>query len=168
MPLHELSITPADVSGARLGLALNAPAPDPLATLHIDHPHGGRITLGVLGASHVITVHHPEDVFSEQISCTAHEHGGDLPDQLDAAGYRLDASHDVYNEDEFRSLAAELRTKCATDPEWLGGAFPGDTAALTAIAATPDASGWHWRTWHLYPDATRGGTVVYTESRWQP
>ena len=58
MPLHQLAVSPADVSGAGLGLALNAPAPPPLATCRLDHPDGGALVLGVLGASHVITVEH--------------------------------------------------------------------------------------------------------------
>ncbi|MGB6766393.1 DUF2617 family protein, partial [Mycobacterium sp.] len=50
---------------------------------------------------------------------------------------------------------------------WLGGTFPGDDAALTALAAEPDGAGWRWQTWHLYP-APSGGTIVYTASRWRP
>jgi hypothetical protein len=45
--------------------------------------------------------------------------------------------------------------------------FPGDDAALTALAAEPDGTGWRWQTWHLYP-AVSGGTVVHTASRWHP
>jgi hypothetical protein len=45
--------------------------------------------------------------------------------------------------------------------------FPGDDAALTALAAEPDGTGWRWQTWHLYP-AGSGGTVVHTASRWHP
>lgn len=168
MPLHELSVSPADVTGSGLGLALNAPSPEPLATLRIRHPDQGELVLGVLGASHVVTVENTSGQFSEQISCTAHTDGGALPDRADAPGYHLDARHDEYDEAEFRSIAAQLRSSCAREPGWLGGAFPGDSAALTAIAASPDGTGWHWRTWHLYPAATSGGTVVYTESRWQP
>lgn len=167
MPLHELTVTPADVSGSALILALNAPAPEPLATLRIPHPDGGELLLGVLGASHVVTVQGADSQFSEQVSCTSHAFGGQLPDQADAPGYHLDARHDEYNQDEFGSIADELRVNCARDQGWLGGTFPGDRDALTAIAAASDGSGWRWRTWHLYPAPT-GGTVVYTESRWHP
>ena len=69
MPLHQLSVTPVDVSGSGLGLALNTPAPLPLATCLLDHPDGGVLVLGVLGASHVITVEHANNLFSEQVSC---------------------------------------------------------------------------------------------------
>jgi hypothetical protein len=167
LPLHELSVAPADVTGSGLGLALNAPAPEPLATLRLSHPDGGELLLGVLGASHVVTVESPNSGFSEQISCTARTHGGELPDQADAPGYHLTARHDEYVEAEFRDLASQLRASCTNEPGWLGGAFPGDSAALTAIAAVADGPGWCWRTWHLYP-AAGGGTVVYTESRWHP
>ena len=83
MPLHQLAVSPADVSGAGLGLALNAPAPPPLATCRLDHPAGGTLVLGVLGASHVITVEHAKGEFSEQVSCDL---GGELPEHSDAPG----------------------------------------------------------------------------------
>lgn len=167
MPLHELTVTPADVAGSRLGLALNAPAPEPLATLRIPHPAGGGLVLGVLGASHVIHVEHQATDFSEQISCTAHHHGGALPERAEAPGYHLTAQTVEHSEADFRALASRLRSRCNTESCWLGGTFPGDDAALTAIAAEADGAGWHWETWHLYP-APSGGTVVHTESWWQP
>lgn len=167
MPLHELAVTPADTSGARLRLSLNAPAPEPLASHQLRHPDGGTLILGVLGASHVITVEHPGTVFSEQISCTAHTDRSTLPAEADAPGYRLVSSTVDHDQATFRALAADLRDRCARDQGWLGGSFPGDDAALTAIRASPDGTGWHWQTWHLYP-SDAGGTVVHTESRWYP
>ncbi|MGE2835590.1 DUF2617 family protein [Mycobacterium sp. SMC-4] len=167
MPLHELAVSPTDVSGAGLGLALNAPAPHPLATLRLPHPEGGALLLGVLGASHVITVENPTAEFSEQISCAVRAAGGRLPERADAPGYRLQSRMTTHDEPEFRRLARRLRDLCAADPAWLGGAFPGDDAALTALTAEPDGAGWRWQTWHLYPE-TAGGTVVYTDSRWHP
>jgi hypothetical protein len=164
MPLHQLAVAPADVSGAGLGLALNAPAPPPLATCRLDHPRGGTLLLGVLGASHVITVEHAKGEFSEQVSCHL---GGELPEHADAPGYRLESRTDLHDEPTFRRLAQRLRERCARETGWLGGTFPGDDAALTVLAAEPDDAGWRWRTWHLYPDAS-GGTVVYTASRWHP
>jgi hypothetical protein len=164
VPLHHLSVTPVDVSGSGLGLALNAPAPLPLATCRLDHPDGGVLVLGVLGASHVITVEHAETRFSEQVSCHL---GGDLPERTHAPGYHLESRTDLHDEVAFRQLADQLRTRCETEIGWLGGAFPGDNAALTALAAEPDGAGWRWQTWHLYP-AAPGGTVVYTASRWRP
>ena len=163
MPLHRLAVAPADVSGAGLRLALNAPAPTPLATHRLVHPNGGSLTLGVLGASHVITV---DDLFSEEVSCTAL---GDatLPPRAQAPGYRLRSRTSTRGPAAFGRLAEALRTRCERGAHYLGGAFPGDDAALTVLAAEPDGRGWRWQTWHLYP-APAGGTVVHTTSRWQP
>ncbi|MBI2698815.1 DUF2617 family protein [Mycobacterium gordonae] len=165
MPLHHLAVAPADVSGARLALALNAAAPPTLASYRLEHPGGGVLLLGVLGASHVVTVEHPAGTFSEQVSCATG--GGDLPARSDAPGYHLQSHSATHDEASFRALARNLRDRCAHEPGWLGGVFPGDDAALTALAAEPDGDGWHWQTWHLYP-AGSGGTVVYTASRWHP
>jgi hypothetical protein len=167
LPLHELAVSPADISGAVLRLALNAAAPRPLATHRLAHPGGGALTLGILGASHVITAEHGGTPFSEQVSCIAPTSDDHLPRRADAPGYELTSSSTEHDEPSFRTLAAELRRYCADDAGWLGGTFPGDDAALTALSAEPDGSGWRWRTWHLYPSA-RGGTVVHTQSRWQP
>ncbi|EHI10728.1 DUF2617 family protein [Mycolicibacterium thermoresistibile] len=170
MPFFELAVTPTDVSGEALGLALNAPAPRPLAGWRLRHPRGGELRLGVLGASHVVTVEADGGagtLFSEQVSCAAHSYGGALPGRAEAAGYRLESRTSRADETSFRELARELRDRCARDPAWLGGAFPGDDAALTVLTARPDGAGWRWRTWHLYP-AAEGGTVVYTSSRWTP
>ncbi len=171
MPLHQLAVTPADVSGERLGLALNAPVPPPLATCRLDHPDGvGALLLGVLGASHVVAVEHAAGGFSEQVSCTARSHGTDLPERTDAPGYCLQSVTDTRDEPAFRRLAHDLRGRCARQAGWLGGTFPGDDAALTVLAAEPDGPGWRWQTWHLYPGqpAGSGGTVVHTASRWHP
>jgi len=170
VPLHQLAVTPADVSDERLGLALNAPAPSPLATCSLSHPDGGALLLGVLGASHVVAVEHAEGSFSEQVSCTARDLGGDLPRRTDGPGYRLRSSTETLDESGFRRLARELRERCAREPDWLGGTFPGDDAALTALAAEPEGAGWRWQTWHLYPRTPlgSGGTVVHTASRWRP
>ena len=164
MPLHQLAVSPADVSGAGLGLALNAPAPPLLASYRLEHPDGGALVLGFLGASHVITVEYANSRFSEQVSCHL---GGELPEYSDAPGYHVETHTDVHDEPTFRRLAYRLRERCARETGWLGGTFPGDDAALTALAAQPDGAGWHWQTWHLYP-APSGGTVVYTASWWRP
>lgn len=167
MPFHELAVSPTDVSGAALGLALNAPAPLPLASLRLPHPDGGVLLLGVLGASHVITVEDADVRFCEQVSCEVRSPDGELPARADAPGYRLESHTATHDEASFRALADQLRDRCTRDPNWLGGGFPGDDAALTALTARPADAGWHWRTWHLYP-AESGGTVVYTSSRWHP
>lgn len=158
-------MTPTDVSGARLGLALNAPTPRPLAVRRLEHPDGGGLLLGVLGASHVVTIERDgRRTFSEQISCAC---GDGLPAESEARGYHLESRTEEYDEPSFRTLARELRDWCAHGTGWLGGVFPGDDAALTALAAEPDGPGWRWQTWHLYPSGP-GGTVVHTASRWHP
>lgn len=167
MPFHELTVAPADVDGAALGLAVNAPAPTPLAALRLTHRSAGTLELGVLGASHVVTVDHPGGRFSEEVSCSAHAHGSALPGHHDAPGYRIDTRTTVCAATEFADLARRLRECCRTDRHSLGGRFPGDDAALTVLRACPDGPGWRWQTWHLYP-AADGGTTVYTASRWRP
>ena len=167
MPLHQLAVTPADVSGNRLRLVLNAPAPRPLAAYTLQHPDGSALLLGVLGASHVVAVEHAASRFSEQVSCTAGSDSGRLPEYAEAPGYSLESRTAIRDEPAFRRLARELRNRCAARSGWLGGTFPGDDAALTALAAEPYDTGWRWQTWHLYPAAS-GGTVVYTASRWRP
>ena len=67
--------------------------------------------LGVLGASHVITVEHAKAQFSEQVSCDL---GGELPEHSDAPGYRLESRTDLHDEPTFRRLAQRLRERCAT------------------------------------------------------
>ncbi|AKN17430.1 DUF2617 family protein [Mycobacterium haemophilum] len=170
MPLHQLAIAPVDVDGSRLGLALNAPAPPPLARYVLKHPDGSVLLLGVLGASHVVTIEHPSCRFSEQVSCIVCSSGSDLPECADAAGYHLTSATNTHDEATFRRLAHRLRERCAQQAGWLGGMFPGDDAALTALAAAPDGTGWSWQTWHLYPRRPlgSGGTVVHTASRWRP
>jgi hypothetical protein len=164
VPLHRLAVTPVDVRGSELGLALNVPAPLPLAECRLAHPGGGALVLAVLGASHVVTVEHANNVFSEQVSCDL---DGELPGFRRAAGYHLESRTGRREELAFRALADRLRERCDTENCWLGGTFPGDEAAMTALTAEPDGAGWRWQTWHLYPAAS-GGTVVHTSSRWRP
>ncbi|TFV60367.1 DUF2617 family protein [Mycobacterium sp. PS03-16] len=167
MPFYELAVAHTDVDGAALGLALDAPAPEPLAGLVLTHPAGGTLTLGVLGASHVITAEHAGRRFSEEVSCSAQARGGALPARHDAPGYALTSMLKRCGATEFDALVASLRDRCGRDPHCLGGRFPGDDAALTVLAAEPDGAGWQWHTWHLYPSAV-GGTAVTTISRWRP
>jgi len=164
LPLYRLHVPPADVSGANLRLALNTPAPSVLASATLAHPTGADLVLGVLGASHVVTV----GPFCEQVSC---HHFGDsthLPAAAERPGYRMMSDTVVHDEESFRRIAADLRTRCEYEIGWLGGSFPGDDAALTALCAEPDGPGWRWQTWHLYPEGGAGGMIVHTESRWRP
>lgn len=106
-------------------------------------------------------------MFSEEISCTAPSSTSALPTTAESGGYHLESLMETRDGTEFRALAATLRERCAQHDDWLGGTFPGDDAALTALSAQSDGAGWCWRTWHLYPMAD-GGDVVHTTSRWQP
>lgn len=170
MPFHQLAVAPADVDGAALGLALNAPAPVPLAHIRLPHRRGGALVLGVLGASHVVTVEHPAGRFSEEVSCSAHVYGRTLPDRFEGPGYRFESETTVCAATDFDALAQRLHERCLADRNSLGGRFPGDDAALTVLQARPDGPGWWWQTWHLYPGGPRvpGGTAVHTTSRWHP
>ncbi|BBZ61502.1 DUF2617 family protein [Mycolicibacterium monacense] len=170
MPFHQLAVAPADVDGAALGLALNAPAPVPLAGIRLSHRRGGALVLGVLGASHVVTIEHPAGGFSEEVSCSAHAYGRTLPGRFEGPGYRFESETTVCAATEFETLAQRLHERCLTDRNSLGGRFPGDDAALTVLQARPDGPGWWWQTWHLYPGGPRvpGGTAVHTTSRWHP
>ena len=53
-------VTPTDVRTRGCASPSMRPAPTPLATLRLEHPHGGTLRLGVLGASHVVTVEDAE------------------------------------------------------------------------------------------------------------
>lgn len=167
MSVHLLDVAPTDVDAGALGLVLDAPAPVTLAELSLHDDLAGSVTLGVLGASHVVIGESGGRVLTEQVSCDAVRSGGmRLPEVEERQGYRFVSRTEEVSEDEFRRRAADLREQ-ASGEGWVCGAFPGDRDALTALTATAHAGQWHWRTWHLYP-GSRGGTVVSTESRWRP
>ena len=58
--------------------------------------------LGVLGASHVVTVEHPETGSPNRFSCDL---GGELPERTEAPGYSLESRTDLHDESAFRRLA---------------------------------------------------------------
>lgn len=167
MSLHELAVTPRDVSATDLGLLVAAAAPAPLAELTVRRDGFAPIQLGVLGASHVVVV--GDGAFTEQVSCDALADGGRaLPVEVDDDGYAFNTTIRTMGEAPFRRVAASVRT-ASVRQGWICGAFPTDAAALTALCAEPAGSdGWAWRSWHLYPHVNGGGTVVRTESRWSP
>ena len=170
MPLHQLAVAPADVDGAKLALALNAPAPPPLASCRLEHPDGGGLVLGVLGASHVVIVERAEVSSPNRFRAPRAMTAVICPN----APMRPATTSNRAPRRTTRRRSAGSRADCATTARtkagWLGGVFPGDDAALTALAAEPDGPGWRWQTWHLYPGhpAGSGGTVVHTTSRWHP
>ncbi|MGY2084112.1 DUF2617 family protein [Blastococcus sp. SYSU DS0539] len=169
MSLHQLAVEPRDVSAAALGLLLDGPAPETLAQLRLPGPDGGSLTLGVLGASHVVTAAAGGRRLTEEVSCDAVGAGGrPLPRVMRSGGYRLTSAVTATDRSELDATADRLRALAGADPAWLCGAFPGSAGALTAMTAQPLAGGgWAWQTWHLYPAGT-SGEVVTTRSRWTP
>jgi hypothetical protein len=167
--LHLLDVEPRDVSAAALGLLLDRPAPATLARLELPDGRGGSITLGVLGASHVVTATVPGRRLTEEVSCDAVGAGGEpLPRSTRAGGYELVSAVTATDRGELDATADRLRALAAADPAWLCGAFPGSVGALTAMTAQPvPGGGWAWQTWHLYPAGDRG-EVVTTQTRWTP
>ncbi|QYN35974.1 DUF2617 family protein [Pseudonocardia sp. DSM 110487] len=167
MSLHHLDVEPRDVAAEALGLLLDAPAPAALAELVLDDGRGGRLVLGVLGASHVVTAGSGGHVLTEQVSCDALAAGGRaLPERAESDGYTLSSTVTPVPRADLDATAVRLRARAERDDRLLCGAFPGDAGALTALAAAPlPGGGWTWETWHLYPGAERG-VIVTTRSRW--
>lgn len=168
MSHHVLEIAPRDVSAAALGLVLDAPAPTPLVSEQLTDSAAGTLTLGVLGASHVVTAESGEHMLTEQVSCDAVDAGGRLlPDREDRGSYRFGSRAITLQRDELARRAEELRDAASSGPGWLCAGFPGDGDALTVLTGTAESGEWYWRTWHLYPHAD-SGVIVETESRWRP
>ncbi|QDQ97333.1 DUF2617 family protein [Tomitella fengzijianii] len=166
MTFHVLTVPAIDVEADELNLILGRPAPPALAELVLTHPNGGTVTLGVLGASHVVSVGSGVQHFTEQISCNTAPLRTPLPRSFEDRGYRLDAQTRQLSRAGIARVAGLLQARSEADARWITGRFPGDTSALTSLAASPERDGWSWRTWHLYPGVDRG-TVVRTESRWR-
>ncbi|UTT47237.1 MULTISPECIES: DUF2617 family protein [Rhodococcus] len=168
MSTHILDIVPRDVSASALGLVLDAPAPPPLVSARLTDSAAGILTLGVLGASHVVTAQSGRRTLTEQVSCDAVGAGGHpLPERHDRDGYLFRSRTATVQRAELAQRANRLRATARSAPGWLCAAFPGDDDALTVLSGTADAGEWHWRTWHLYPSVDTG-VIVETESRWRP
>lgn len=169
MSLHVLEVEPRDVAAEALGLLLGAPAPRTLASCELTDAHGNALSLGVLGASHVVTAAVAGELLTEQVSCDALAAGGEaLPTDKRSAGYALTSSTEQLSGSELAALAASLRATSEGSDAWVCGAFPGSGSALTALTGQPlTEDGWSWQTWHLYP-GPGSGTVVRTSSRWAP
>lgn len=169
MTVHQLDVQPRDVVAGALGLLLHAPAPVALAELRLRHRLDGALTLGVLGASHVVTATVAGHHLTEQVSCDAVAAGGEvLPRHVSSGGYEMSSAITAVSRTELDATADRLRALADDSPAWLCGGFPGSGNALTAMTATACADGgWTWETWHLYP-AGRTGEIVTTHSRWTP
>ena len=169
MSVHLLDVTPRDVAAEALGLLLDAPCPPALAELTFDDGRGGSITLGVLGASHVVAARVPGRLLTEQVSCDAVAGGGRLlPRHARVGEYEIDSATTIVPRAELDATAEHLRRQAAARDGWICGSFPGADSAVTALtAAALPGGGWDWRTWHLYP-GEQEGVIVTTRSRWQP
>jgi Protein of unknown function DUF2617 len=169
MSVHLLDVEPRDVAADALGLLLHAPAPAALAELTLCDGRGGLLTLGVLGASHVVTAMLPGHDFTEEVSCDAVEAGGQqLPQHAQLGGYQLVTETRKVPRAEFDEVAARLRDLAERSDSWLCGTFPGASSAMTAMTAgVLRTSGWTWESWHLYP-SVKGGSIVTTRSKWTP
>ncbi|MEA1794739.1 DUF2617 family protein [Rhodococcus qingshengii] len=166
MSLYLLDVEPTDVDASALGLVLGAPAPPTLAELVIG-TSDATLTLGVLGASHVVTAWASGKKLTEQVSCDALAAGGEpLPAVESTENYRFESSSLILDRVEFDSEAASLRESAGQDG-WICGSFPGDDTALTALYGARDRQGWSWQSWHLYPGEGTG-VIVKTRSRWRP
>jgi hypothetical protein len=166
--LHALQVPPRDVTADALGLVLDAPAPAPLAELTLHDGSRGALTLGVLGASHVVTATAAGHRLTEQVSCDAVAAGGhELPGRTRSGSYRLSSETREVGRRELEATADRLRHHAGSSDAWLCGTFPGDANALTALTASAVDGGWTWESWHLYPGAERS-VIVTTRSRWTP
>ncbi len=140
MSLYLLDVEPTDVDASALGLVLGAPAPPTLAELVIG-TSDATLTLGVLGASHVVTAWASGKELTEQVSCDALAAGGEpLPAVESTENYRFESSSLILDRVEFDSEAASLRESAGQDG-WICGSFPGDDTALTALCGVRDRRG---------------------------
>lgn len=169
MTLRLLDVAPRDVAAEALGLVLQAPAPAALAEISLPDGRGGLLTLGVLGASHVVTAAAGAHRLTEQVSCDAIAAGGEeLPRRARLDSYELVSATIPTTRADLDRTAARLRARAGRNDSWLCGAFPGTDSAITALVASPlPSGGWTWKTWHLYPHLERN-VIVTTKSRWSP
>ncbi|MGH3871116.1 MAG: DUF2617 family protein [Pseudonocardiaceae bacterium] len=169
MTVHLLDVPPRDVAADALGLLLHAPAPAALAEATLRDGHGGLLTLGVLGASHVVVATLPGYLLTEQVSCDAVGAGGQqLPERKELGAYQLATRTREVPHAELDETAARLRGLAGRSDSWLCAAFPGAGSAMTVLTASVlPPGGWAWRSWHLYP-GEQTGSIVTTRSRWTP
>lgn len=166
MSVHLLEVEPTDVDASALGLLLDAPAPPVLAQLVIE-TIDGALTLGVLGASHVVIARSQGEVLTEQVSCDAVAAGGDPLPRTEIVGpYEFESITETVDRAEFDTAAIRLMGR-ASEEGWICGAFPGDESALTVLTGSRAGQGWVWQSWHLYPGEGTG-VIVKTSSRWHP
>lgn len=129
MSVHLLDVEPRDVAAGALGLLPHAPAPAALAEITLRDGRGGLLTLGVLGASHVVTAILPGHHLTEEVSCDAVDAGGqELPPHARLGGYQLVTETRKVPPAKFEEVAARLRGLAERSDSWLCGTFPAPVA----------------------------------------
>lgn len=158
--LAELAVPYADSSAAALRWEVDGPCPEPLATVRVVFA-AGCLELAVLGSSHAATLVVGDAVTTETVACTTLA-GQPLPasaERLVAVGrYRFRSATARLGHDGVRREVATVADFLADRADAIVARFPGDSDAVTALAATPRRGGIGWRTWHAYPE--RGELVV--------
>ena len=159
--MHRISCPTKDVSAADLGVRWNGPLPEVLAEDTVIH-NSYRLHLGVIGASHVVTVTSvsapDQPLFREEISCTARSKGQPLPMYAELPGYRLQSAISTLDDAAFRNQAEHI---AALDT--LVVQFPGEgDFHITALGGAPTEDGLEWASYHVYPSEN---TIVTTWSR---
>lgn len=161
MSLAILDVPFKDTAAEQLRVAFDGQVPDTLCEAVISHPDGKTppLTLGVLGASHVVFVGKRKNpCFTEEISCTA-THG--VP--LSGAGVMVKARVENLSPEAFAQRANALQREFgAGHPHSVVAEFPGSPGALTVLSAEPIEQGYRWDTWHGYPP----GQLVWTSNTW--
>ncbi|WP_297452852.1 DUF2617 family protein [uncultured Corynebacterium sp.] len=161
MSLAILDVPFKDTAAEQLRVAIDGQVPDTLCETVISHPDGRTppLTLGVLGASHVVFVGKRENPhFTEEISCAA-AHG--VP--LSRAGVTVNSRVEHLSPEAFAQRANALRREFgAGHPHSVVAEFPGSPDALTVLSAEPIEQGYRWVTWHGYPP----GQFVWTSNTW--
>ena len=154
-----LHCAPVDVSARSLGLLIDGPLPDVLAEHTLANSRGGRVRLGIIGASHVASVYDADTLlFREEVSCNV---PGPLPPQINNPQYSFTQRIERLSDAEIAHRASLL-----DDDSWLVARFPGvGPHHFTAVSGRWERGAWEWRTLHCYP---MEHTMVTTQSRYQP
>lgn len=161
MSLAVLDVAFKDTAAEQLRVAIDGPVPGTLCEKVISHPDGVTppLTLGVLGASHVVFVGKRESPhFAEEVSCTAAD---GVP--LTRAGAAVEARVERLSPEVFVQRTDALRRELgAGHPRSVVAEFPGSPGAITVLSAEPIERGYRWETWHGYPP----GQIVWTSNTW--
>jgi len=173
MQFH-LDVPFANTTAHSLGYALGYEAVDTLASLLVPCPAlDGTIELGILGASHQITLRNAADeaIGVETLACTV---ASPVPPVNDAVvgglPYQFICRVHEVTQARLHAFAATLVLTLATEPHGVIATFPGEPQAITGIhldSISPVSGGTNplrlrWRSWHLYPGER---TVVSTLTR---